>query len=221
MKKIVSLLLVMALVMGLFVGCGSKPAETETTDTEVAPEATAEVITKDELVIALAADIASLDPQGHNDTKSEAVSFLMYNRLFRLNTDFEVVPDLAESYEQPSNTEWVIKLKEGVKFHDGTEMKASDVKYSFERSLTMPKVQHVLSEMESIEVVDDYTVKITTKTAFAPFLYTLVHAGASVLPQSYVESGDEFASPIGSGPYTFVEWTSGDKNCSKEKCRLL
>ncbi len=91
----------------------------------------------------------------------------------------------------------------------------------FERSLTMPKVQHVLSEMESIEVVDDYTVKITTKTAFAPFLYTLVHAGASVLPQSYVESGDEFASPIGSGPYTFVEWTSGDKNCSKEKCRLL
>jgi len=211
MKKIVSLLLVMALVMGLFAGCGSKPAETESTGTETAPEATEEVITKDELVIALAADIASLDPQGHNDTKSEPVSFLMYNRLFRLSTDFDIVPDLAESVEQPTDKEYVIKIKEGVMFHDGTEMKASDVKFSLERSLTMPKVQHVLAEMESIEVVDDYTVKITTKSVFAPFLFTLVHAGASILPQAYVESGDEFANPVGSGPYMFEEHISGEK----------
>lgn len=212
MKKLVSLLLVMALAMGLFAGCGNQPAESQDADAQASqPEATEEPVAKDELVIALAADIASLDPQGHNDTKSEAVSFLLYNRLFRLNTDFEVVPDLAESWEQPSDTEWVIKIKEGVKFNDGTEMKASDVKYSLERSLTMPKVQHVLNEVEKIEVVDDYTVKITTKSVFAPFLFTLVHAGASILPESYVESGDEFANPVGSGPYTFVEWTSGDK----------
>jgi peptide/nickel transport system substrate-binding protein len=166
---------------------------------------------KDEISIALSADITSLDPQGHNDTKSEKVSFLVFNRLFRLNTDFEVVPDLAESWEQPSPTEWVIKIKEGVTFHDGSEMTAEDVKFSLERSKEMPKVQQVLSEIEKIETLDNYTIKVTTKSAFAPFLYTLVHAGTSILPKAYVESGDDFASPVGSGPYTFVEWVSGEK----------
>ncbi len=166
---------------------------------------------KDEISIALSADITSLDPHGHNDTKSEAVSFLLFNRLFRLNTDFEVVPDLAESWDQPSETEWVIKIKEGVLFHNGSEMTSEDVKFSLDRSKEMPKVQQVLSEVKSIEVVDKYTVKITTNSSFAPFLYTLVHAGTSILPKAYVNSGDEFVNPIGSGPYTFVEWISGDK----------
>lgn len=171
----------------------------------------AQKIVKDEISIALSSDITSLDPQGHNDTKSETVSFLLFNRLFRLNTDFEVVPDLAESWKQPSSTEWLIKIKEGVLFHDGSEMTSADVKASLDRSKEMPKVQQVLSEIESIDVVDTYSVKITTKSAFAPFLYTLVHAGTSILPKTYLESGDEFASPIGSGPYTFVEWISGDQ----------
>ncbi len=167
--------------------------------------------TKDELVIALGAGITSLDPQGHNDTKSEKISFLVFNRLFRLNTDFKVVPDLAESWDQPSENEWIIKIKEGVLFHDGTEMTSEDVKFSLDRSKEMPKVQQVLSEVKSVEVVDKYSVKITTNSAFAPFLYTLVHAGTSILPKHYVESGNDFANPIGSGPYKFVEWVSGDR----------
>jgi len=166
---------------------------------------------KNEIAVALSADITSLDPQGHNDTKSEAVSFLLFNRLFRLNTDFKVIPDLAESWEQPSDTEWLIKIKEGVMFHDGSEMTSEDVKFSLDRSRVMPKVQQVLSEVKSVDIIDKYTVKVTTNSAFAPFLYTLVHAGTSILPKAYVESGDDFANPIGSGPYKFVEWTSGDR----------
>lgn len=213
------MVLVLVLVLGMVAGCSSNepapagddpaPATDSSSDASAGDDAPA--VEKTDISIALSADITSLDPQGHNDTKSERVSFLLFNRLFRLNTDFEVVPDLAESWEQPSETEWVIKIKEGVKFHDGSEMTAEDVKFSLERSQEMPKVQHVLSEVESVEVVDTYTVKITTKVAFAPFLYTLVHAGASIVPMDYVESGDEFANPIGSGPYTFVEWVSGDK----------
>lgn len=216
-KKALSLMLVFILVLGIFTGCGSNQTEetkeaTSESTTEVKTESNKEEeVTKDEIVIALSADIASLDPQGHNDTKSERVSFLLFNRLFRLSPDFEIVPDLAESWEQPSDTEWVIKIKEGVLFHDGTEMTAEDVKASLERSMESPKVKHVLSEVESIEVVDEYTVKITTKIAFAPFLYTLVHAGASIMPKAYIESDDNFANPVGSGPYKFVEWVSGDK----------
>ncbi len=215
LKRNLSLLLVLMLVLGSFAGC-AKPAETTeptTEPTEQAEETTPEVpkVVKEDITVALAADIASLDPQGHNDTKSEAVSFLLYNRLFKLNTDFEVVADLAESWEQPSDTEWLIKIKEGVMFHDGTELTAEDVKASFERSLEQPKVQQVLSEVESFEVVDTYTIKVTTKSAFAPFLYTLVHAGTSIMPKAYLESDDNFMNPIGSGPYKFVEWVSGDK----------
>lgn len=213
LKKSLALLLVLMMVLGTLAGC-SKPAEPAETGGEASEESATEeapAVVKDDVVIALAADIASLDPQGHNDTKSEAVSFLLYNRLFRLNTDFEVVPDLAESWEQPSDTEWVIKIKEGVKFHDGSEVTAEDVVASFERSLEQPKVQQVLSEVDTFEVVDTYTLKVTTKSAFAPFLYTLVHAGTSIMPKAYLESDDNFAMPIGSGPYKFVEWVSGDK----------
>ncbi|TCO69346.1 ABC transporter substrate-binding protein [Marinisporobacter balticus] len=205
-KRILSLFMIVMLLMGSMIGCSSKPEKQGEKEAS-----SGDVIMKKDLTIASSADIASLDPQGHNDTKSERVSCLLFNKLFKLNTDFKVVPDLAEKWSQPSDTEWVIKIKEGVKFHDGTEMTANDVKFSLERSLTQPKVQHVLSGVESIEVVDNYTVKIKTKSAFAPFLYTLVHAGASILPQAYVESGDNFAKTIGSGPYTFVEWASGDK----------
>lgn len=209
LKRTLSLLLILLLVVGVFAGCAKTEPASDTS--AEGNEPSNEVIVKDEISIALSADITSLDPQGHNDTKSERVSFLLFNRLFRLNTDFEVVPDLAESWEQPSATEWVIKIKEGVKFHDGTELTAEDVKASLERSQVSAKVQHVLSEVESIEAVDNYTVKLTTKIAFAPFLYTLVHAGSSIMPKAYLESEDNFASPIGSGPYKFVEWTSGDK----------
>lgn len=214
-KKVISLFLILMLTMGVFAGCGSSntaPEEGEKAAAETpAEETSAPEEPKDDIVVALSADITSLDPQGHNDTKSETVSFLLFNRLFRLNTDFEVIPDLAESWEQPSDTEWVIKIKEGVLFHDGTEMTSDDVKFSLERSQQMPKVQQVLSEVESVEVVDKYTVKVTTKSPFAPFLYTLVHAGTSIMPKAYAESGDDFANPVGSGPYKFVEWISGDK----------
>lgn len=205
-KKCLALLLITMMIFMSFISCN----KVENATGDQAGSGT-EVVAKEDLTIALSADIASLDPQGHNDTKSEMVSFVLFNRLFRLNADFGIDPDLAEEWHQPSPTEWVIKIKEGVKFHDGTEMTSKDVKFSLDRSLEMPKVQHVLAEVDSIEVVDDYTVKITTKTAFAPFLYTLAHAGASIVPEGYVAGGGTFDDPIGSGPYKFVSWSSGEK----------
>lgn len=210
MKSLISLGLIMVMTLSLLAGCGQK-SETAAGSTDSQATEAAEVINKEDIVVALSSDIVSLDPQGHNDARSEKVSFLLYNRLFKLNTDFEAVPDLAESWEQPSDKEWVIKIKEGVMFTDGTEMTAEDVKYSLNRSKESATVKHVLSEVESIEVVDTYTVKITTKVPFAPFLFTLAHAGASIMPKAYVESGDNFAAPVGSAQYKFVEWVSGDK----------
>ncbi len=214
LKRILSLMLVLMLVLGALSGCASTPAAEEPAAEEPAaeePAAEEPAPVKDTIVVALSADITSLDPMGHNDTKSEKVSFLVFNRLFRLNTDFEVVPDLAESWEQPTPEEWVIKIKEGVKFHDGSDLTADDVVYSLLRSKEMPKVQQVLSEVASVEKVDEYTVKVTTNTPFAPFLYTLVHAGTSIVPENAAPAGEEISDPVGSGPYTFKDWQSGDK----------
>lgn len=209
MKKFLCMLMVLVLMVGTLAGCSPKKESSSEGDANAPAEE--EKIEKDEIVVALAADIVSLDPQGHNDTESETVSFLLFNRLFRLNTDFEAVPDLVEDWSQPSDTEWVFKIKEGVKFHDGVEMTSEDVKFSLERSMESPKVKHVLTEIEKVEIVDKYTVKVTTKVPFAPFLFTLAHAGASIMPKHYVESGDDWANPVGSGQYKFVEWVSGDK----------
>lgn len=216
-KKTLCILMVLFLVMGSLAGCGSKEegnsegSEAKETSSEAKDGESKAKENKDELNIALHTDIVSLDPQGHNDTTSETVSFLLFNRLFKLNTDFEAVPDLVEEYSQPSDKEWVLKIKEGVKFHDGVEMTSEDVKFSLERSKKSPTVKHVLAEVEKVEIVDKYTVKVTTKKPFAPFIYTLVHAGSSILPKHYCESDDNWSNPVGSGQYKFVEWVSGDK----------
>lgn len=205
LKKMLAGVMIMALTLGTLTGCSNSAQSNGASE-----------VKKEELVIAISADITSLDPQGHNDTKSESISSLLFNKLFKLNADFEVVPDLAESYKQLSDKEWEIKIKQGVKFSDGTDLTSEDVKYSLERSLKMPKVQHVLSSVEKIEATDKYTVKITTDIAFAPFLYTLIHAGTSIVPKAYVEGGGDFSNPVGSGPYTLVEWVSGDKVVLKQ-----
>ncbi|PAB60272.1 ABC transporter substrate-binding protein [Anaeromicrobium sediminis] len=212
LKKVLCMCMVLVLILGTLSGCGSKVENpgNERANNEKENTQKAEIV-KDEIKVALESDIVSLDPQGHNDTASEKVSFLLFNRLFKLNTEFEAVPDLVEEWSQPSDKEWLLKIKEGVKFHDGTEITSEDVKFSMERSKESPTVQHVLAEVEKVEIVDKYTVKVTTKVVFAPFLYTLAHAGVSIVPKHYVESDDNWKMPVGSGQYKFVEWVSGDK----------
>ena len=163
------------------------------------------------IIVALQADITSLDPMGHNDIYSEKTSLLVFNRLFKFDTSFKVVPDLVASWSQPSPKEWLLMIKSGVKFHDGSEMTSADVKFSMDRSKESARVKHVLGQVVSIAVVDKYTVKVTTSVPFAPFLFTLAHAGVSIVPQKYATSSDNWKNPIGSGPYRFVQWVSGDK----------
>lgn len=217
-KKSMYMLLVLALVIGITVGCSSNDADKDsgtTPDNEITDNVeTGEELpegSNDEIKVAIEADIVSLDPQGHNDVESMRVSNLVFDTLFKLDEDFQAQPNLVEDWSQPNPTEWELKIKEGVMFHDGSEMKAEDVAYTLERSKESAVVQHVLEQVEKVEVMDDYTVKVTTKEPFAPFLNALVHAGVSVFPKEYAESDDDWKNPIGSGPYKFVEWASGDR----------
>lgn len=204
-KKLLSLFIILTLIIGIFTGCVAKEKVSDVIDTDTSDNKNGEI------VIALEADIVSLDPQAHNDVESIKITNLLYSRLFKLNDNFETVPDLVEEWSQPAEKEWVLKIKEGVKFNDSEEVTSEDVKFSIERSKTSAPVKHVLAQVEKVEIMDKYTVKVTTYEPFAPFLNALVHSGVSIVPKHYVESNPNWENPVGSGQYKCVKWVSGDK----------
>ena len=136
---------------------------------------------------------------------------MTHNGLFRMDENLQPVPDLVESYENTSDTEWLFHLKQGVLFHNGEEMKAEDVKASLELGKNSPEVSQHCASIGTVEVVDDYTVKITTDGPQSGLLADLAHHGNFILPADLIESGHNFnEEPIGTGPYKLVAWNRGE-----------
>jgi len=197
MKKV--LLLISSLVVLLtLTACGGGEKETKIKDT---------------LVVAQGADAKSLDPHATNDQPSSRISSQIYNGLVSTDGDMNIVPALAKSWEQPNSTTTIFHLRKGVKFHNGEELKASDIKFTIERMLASPQTHHIIEAVDKVEVVDDYTVKIITKEPFGPLLHHLAHTASAILNEKAVtEAGDDYGQhPVGTGPYEFVKWDSGDK----------
>lgn len=161
--------------------------------------------------VAQSADAVTLDPQKTNDSASANVMNQIYDRLVKLNKDMKIEPELAQSWKQINSTTWQFNLRHGVKFSNGEELKASDVKFTFDRLLdpkTASPGAFVLAPVSQVKVIDDYTVQIITKKPFAPILYNLSHTATSILNQKAVESeGSNYGQkPVGTGPFTFVSW---------------
>ena len=167
---------------------------------------------KTELIIAQGADAPTLDPHGTNDQPASRISKQIYNTLIFATEEMELVPALAETWESIDPLTWEFKLAEGVKFHNGEEFKASDVKFTFERMLKSEQVAHILGPVKEIEVVDDYKVRIITSEPFAPLLAHLTHTASSILNEKEVtERGADYGQhPVGTGPFKFDNWKSGD-----------
>lgn len=201
MKKKLYLLLVGVLSLFLFVACGDKKDQNTTAQG------------KDTLIVANGADAKSLDPHGTNDAPSAKITGQIYDTLVDQDENMNIVPALAESWEQPDPKTTIFHLRKGVKFHNGEPLKASDVKFSIDRMKNSPKVSHIIDAVDNVEVIDDYTVKITTKEPFGPLLNHLAHNAASILNEKAVtEAGESYGQhPVGTGPYKFVSWQSGDR----------
>ena len=92
------------------------------------------------------------------------MNLLTYNGLMRVDHEtLEVVPDLAESYTVENETDWTFVLKDGIKFHDGSDCTAQDVAASIEWAKTFPGSANYTRNIKTIEAVDDKTVKIVTE----------------------------------------------------------
>ncbi len=203
-KKKLTVILSMMLVLALaLTGCGGNEAEAAGSASEV----------KDTIIIAQGADAKSLDPHATNDQPSSRVSKQIYSRLVEMNEAMEIVPGLAESWSYVNDTTLEFKLREGVKFHNGEELKATDVKFTLDRMMDSKKVAHIIEAVTGVEVIDDYTVQVMTEEPFGPLLSHLTHTAASILNEKAVtESGDDYGqNPVGTGPYKFVDWAAGDR----------
>src|SRR4051794_10718855 len=159
--------------------------------------------------VALREDPDSLDPTLARTYVSRIVFAGICDKLFDINEKLEIVPQLATSYEWTDPKTLVIKLRQGVVFHDGEKMDANAVKYSLERHLNMPGSfrRSEINAMDHIEVVDPATVKIVLKQPSSPFLTQLTdRSGMIVSPKAAEAAGKDFGlKPVCAGPFRFVD----------------
>ncbi|MDR1740591.1 MAG: ABC transporter substrate-binding protein [Synergistaceae bacterium] len=163
------------------------------------------------IVIGLGSDALFLDPHHQDETITNALTSHLYDGLLRNNTEGKPVASLATSWELADDQKtWTFHLRPGVKFSDGSPFSAEDVKFNVER-IRDTTTKSAVNGIDRVEVVDDNTVKIITKTPYAVLLDNL--ARIRLVSKAYVERvGNDEANlkPVGTGPYRCVEWVKED-----------
>ena len=168
------------------------------------------------LRIGLAEDPDMLDPSLGRTYVGRIVFSAFCDKLFDIDEKLNIVPQLALSHETSADGKAVtIKLRPGVKFHDGEAFDAEAAKFSLDRHLTMPTSfrKPELAALDHVEVVDPLTIKLVLKTPFSPLISQLTdRAGMMVSPKAVKEQGDKFGlHPVCAGPYKFVERVQQDR----------
>lgn len=163
----------------------------------------------DVIVVALANTPLNFDPRIGADEASQKTHQTLYNNLVRIDDELRVVPELAESLTNPDPLTYVATLKRGVRFHDGSDLTAADVAYTF-NSLLAPDFisakKGAYRLVESVRAIDDYTVEFKLSEPFGSFPINLV---LGIVPEG---AGPELARhPIGTGPYRFVSFAADDR----------
>ncbi len=194
-RKIIALLLVVMMLVVLMVGCSPKEEEE--------PAASGGGYAE-EVIVSVGAAPPALDPNISTANASRRFYCHVYEPLLKFDPATKSPqPWLAESWEEPAPGEYIFKLREGVKFHNGETLTAADVKYTYERCLTLPAPLPFVEIIDKIEVVDDLTVKITLKDPSPIFLGNICHDVTSIVKEG---SGDGLAdNPNGTGAYIMVE----------------
>ncbi|MFP3153979.1 ABC transporter substrate-binding protein [Lachnospiraceae bacterium ZAX-1] len=244
LKRLFSLSLVATML--LFAACGSTPPTTtnatvpeavkdakpeeesaDSADAEygevVVNQATTEIPAgesisqEQDIVAAMHSDLSTLDPMDTPDTLSGGIQRLILDGLYGFDDDMNLVPMLATGYEvNDSATEYVLTLRQGISFTDGTPWNAdaaiANIAKWADESLQLRRTSFLSDVLGSWEALDEYTVKITLKKPFGAFASSLAHPATIIMSPKQIEAGVEVAgsNPVGTGQYTFVEWIPGD-----------
>jgi peptide/nickel transport system substrate-binding protein len=167
---------------------------------------------EDALVVALDSPPRTMNPHGSDADSNLSVMSNFFDGLLQLTADGEFIPALAERYEHPDLNTWKFYLREGVKFHNGNDFNAEDVKFSFER-LKDPEASEFINTgkaIASIETPDDYTVIFKTRKPI-PWFANNLHQLYIMDKESTIarDAGDVGTMPIGTGAYKLLEWVKG------------
>ncbi len=164
--------------------------------------------------IGLKADPPSLDPSKSNALVDRQVQNSIYDKLFDLDKDGNIVPVLVDSYDiSEDGLTYTFKLKQGIKFHDGTDFNAEAVRFNIERNREdTSRRKNEMKFVEQVNVLDASTVEVKLSQAFAPFISILTdRSGMMVSPEAVQKHGDDYLNnPVGTGAYQFVKHVKGD-----------
>ncbi|GAA3407328.1 ABC transporter substrate-binding protein [Paenibacillus hodogayensis] len=210
MKRMYSKALIFLLLTALaLTACSGKPGSDASGGTPAAEKV---------LTIAHASDIKGFDFQNNNITLTSAVLVNVFDSLVKkdANANYQIAPLLAASWEQKDPLTWRFVLRKDVKFHNGDPFTSADVKYSLERVMGDTKLiaNSTFKNLNAIQIVDDYTVDITTKEPDPILLNRLSGNTASIFPSKYIKDQgfDAFLkNPVGTGPYQYSKWLKDDR----------
>ncbi len=167
-----------------------------------------------DITIAFEGTVTTLDPQDANVTLDMSIAKTTYQSLFKFDVNMKPVPSLATGFTMSKDAkEYTVTLKKNIKFADGTDFNADAVKVNLERQINNNLKRHSLVvNIDKVEVVDPYTVKITLKTPFNSFLNTLAHPAEVIIsPTALAKYKDKISEhPVGTGQFMFKEWVHGD-----------
>jgi len=169
----------------------------------------------EEFVMGIEDEVSNLDPGETTISVNERVASLIFDGLVRYGKANKIVPGIARDWTISENgMEYTFELRKGVLFHNGQELTAEDVEYTYQRILDPEYGSGLRTKIESIksiEVIDDYTIKFTLNEPYAPFILGMTFG---IIPKEYAEKvGNEELgrNPIGAGPFKLEEWSPGNQ----------
>lgn len=196
-KKFIYLCLIVTIVL---LGCFGKGKETE----EV-------VKTNEEKIITIAekAEIKTLDPQNTVDSASLSVIQMINQRLFKIDNNGNIIPEIAEEATKVDEKTTLIKIKKDLFFSNGEPVTVDDVLFSLNRAKESPRMTQDFYMIESFEKVDDSTIKVKTFYEAGNLLHKLASMGASIMSKKALEENE--TNIVGSGMFKLKEWIAGDR----------
>ena len=169
------------------------------------------------VTVGLYADAISLDPEDTNDNLSLSVEREIFDGLLGFDSDMKAIPQVAASWEASADAKvFTFHLRRGVKFHDGTPLDAQAVKANFDRARdpgNKLKKLNLYEMIQSIDAVDDATVRFTLKAPFGAMLFNFAHPSSRIISPANIKQGEDAIArhPVGSGPFRFASWAPGQQ----------